>query len=487
MTAGDAEQRALRAIAAGEERVRRIERSEPYLLGQALLQLRPTPTSLWRFLRQVRDLRSVERQLKRRAHVAQPWRVLPPLDIDGSPQLRAELAKYCAAGDVKAKLRITTEPGWEIEATEPVPSLRWDLRDPRSGILLPDVRTAENGRKGVLRLRNQAPAATQPFQEKLITALHIGGDLGRDLAAASRASGTPVVEATSAADQGGVVATKSRNIDQIARRLSRRGLDAARLRVESYRWAQDPSRSRIGVLSGLLEEATDWKAPLPPSVAVLCATRRPRQLRHVVDSVKRQQGINCRLVVVCHGDEFDRSGVESIIDEVDGTALFAPPGLSLGECLDLGRAATSARIIAKFDDDDHYGPWYLRDSVDTMTRTGAAVVGKQSYFVHLADRDVTYLRFPGSSSRWARRVAGCTLVLDQDLVGETSFPVVSRGEDTLFLDRCHQQGLGVYADEPFGFIQSRRPSGHTWKIADDEIVRSSSKVSDGFAREMLLA
>ena len=66
MTAGDAEQRALRAIAAGEERVRRIERSEPYLLGQALLQLRPTPTSLWRFLRQVRDLRSVERQLKRR-------------------------------------------------------------------------------------------------------------------------------------------------------------------------------------------------------------------------------------------------------------------------------------------------------------------------------------------------------------------------------------------------------------------------------------
>ena len=220
---------------------------------------------------------------------------------------------------------------------------------------------------------------------------------------------------------------------------------------------------------------------------MLCATRRPRQLRHVVDSVKRQQGINCRLVVVCHGDEFDRSGVESIIDEVDGTALFAPPGLSLGECLDLGRAATSARIIAKFDDDDHYGPWYLRDSVDTMTRTGAAVVGKQSYFVHLADRDVTYLRFPGSSSRWARRVAGCTLVLDQDLVGETSFPVVSRGEDTLFLDRCHQQGLGVYADEPFGFIQSRRPSGHTWKIADDEIVRSSSKVSDGFAREMLLA
>lgn len=485
MTTGTGDRRVEHAIAAGEERVRHIETSTSYLLGQSLVRLRPTPASVVRFLTQLRELRSHHRQRTNVDRVDVPWKVLPPLDIDGSAQLRSELSTYCASGDVVARVRITAEPGWEIEQTEPVPTLRWDLRDPETGTFLPHIPSQPSSRKGVLQVGPEMPLSVPPFQERLVTALYIGGDSGRDLAAASRAAGTPVVMAI-AMDQDGVVSAQSRDVSRVARRVSRRELDVARLRVESRRWAQRTNHNRIAVLGRLLEEATDWKAPASPTVAVVCATRRPCQLRHVVNSVKNQEGVDFRFVLVCHGDGFDRTEVEELVDDAGGTAVYAAPDLSLGECLDLGRAKADARVIAKFDDDDHYGPWYLRDSIDTMTRTGAAVVGKQSYFVHLVEQDATYLRFPGLTSGWARRVAGCTLVFDQELVGEISFPVVSRGEDTLFVERCRQQGLGVYADEPFGFIQSRRSTGHTWQITDDEIIPTALKFGDGLTDEVLL-
>ena len=71
----------------------------------------------------------------------------------------------------------------------------------------------------------------------------------------------------------------------------------------------------------------------------------------------------------------------------------------MGECLNAGLAATDARFIAKFDDDDHYGAHYLHDALLVHRFIDAAIVGKKTFFAYLEGADETVLRFPATSSR----------------------------------------------------------------------------------------
>ena len=70
--------------------------------------------------------------------------------------------------------------------------------------------------------------------------------------------------------------------------------------------------------------------------------------------------------------------------------------MTLGDCLNVGLDATDARFVAKFDDDDHYGPHYLHEALLVHRYVDAAVSGKKSYFVHLQAADETRLRFAGN-------------------------------------------------------------------------------------------
>ncbi len=53
----------------------------------------------------------------------------------------------------------------------------------------------------------------------------------------------------------------------------------------------------------------------------------------------------------------------------------------------LGADTLRHPLRSKFDDDDFYGARYLEDAVLLTAVTGAAVVGKRTYFAYLAGSD----------------------------------------------------------------------------------------------------
>ncbi|MFW2335259.1 glycosyltransferase [Ilumatobacter sp.] len=203
------------------------------------------------------------------------------------------------------------------------------------------------------------------------------------------------------------------------------------------------------------------------SAAIICVSKRPCHLRSVIETVAGQQECDAEFVLVPTGDGWNRERTNVALSELErGRVIWGAEESSLGEALNVGIAATAARFIAKLDDDDHYGPHYLADALRAHGFAGAGVVGKHSYYADVEGLDDRVLRFPGHDFSYASTLAGGTLVIDRERVGDLRFDHVSLGEDRAFIGACHRLGVSTYSADRFNFVQNRG-ADNTWQIGAD--------------------
>jgi spore maturation protein CgeB len=210
-----------------------------------------------------------------------------------------------------------------------------------------------------------------------------------------------------------------------------------------------------------------------PTVSMLVSTIRPAQLDHIFRTAAAQKDIRGQLVVLTHGFETATSRVRDLMRRhglEDVLVLHAETDVALGECLNLCARAADGQILTKMDDDDHYGSNYLSDQLFAMDYSGADIVGKQAHYMYLAASNATILRFASKEHRFTDFVMGPTIMARKDAFMANPFPGVGLGEDTGFLRSAVEQGLSIYSADRFNFFQSRTGSGHTWQIADAELL-----------------
>ena len=181
-------------------------------------------------------------------------------------------------------------------------------------------------------------------------------------------------------------------------------------------------------------------------------------------------------MLVPTGSGWDREATEVAVRELDrGTVIWGAEEASLGEALNHGIGATGARFIAKVDDDDHYGPHYLADALRAHGFAGAGVVGKHSYYADVEETEERLLRFPGHDFSYGSTLAGGTLVIDRERVGDLRFDHVSLGEDRAFIHACHRAGVSTYSADRFNFVQ-HRGSANTWQVGAELYLAGCSPV-----------
>jgi hypothetical protein len=275
-------------------------------------------------------------------------------------------------------------------------------------------------------------------------------------------------------------------------------LQAARL--AAWRYAADlgrvatrrgSARSALQSLGGpMRDDAEVWdnatrsrhddyrRAHAVPSgrVAVVCVSMRPQMLDAVVANISRQIDVDLEAVYVANAETFDMHAVEDSLASIERMTILRPPAhTSLGAALNQAMEHTDARFVAKFDDDDVYGPWFLADSLRAHGYAGAGVVGKHSYYAQIARTGSTYLRFPQNEFRYSGTLAGGTLVIDRDRIGDQRFDDVSLGEDRAFLAQCHRRGFSTFSADRFNFLQMRTGS-NTWAFADASFLEGATAV-----------
>lgn len=206
-------------------------------------------------------------------------------------------------------------------------------------------------------------------------------------------------------------------------------------------------------------------------VSVICMTMRPQNIAFLCHQLKRQMGVRIELILGTHGFAITQTDRKMLANSVDSlTVLEIPANYSLGKGYNLLISRCTSNYIAKFDDDDCYGPLFLCNSAQTIEANDAAASGvKQALFKF--DNDPTfYLRGSSICTQFTNSVLGASLCFRKDVFPTIQFADRSSGEDSLFLSELLANGYRLIAIPSSQFYVNRGSEmTHSWKVLKETI------------------
>ncbi|WP_440119301.1 glycosyltransferase family 2 protein [Paenibacillus sp. QZ-Y1] len=212
-------------------------------------------------------------------------------------------------------------------------------------------------------------------------------------------------------------------------------------------------------------------------VSIVVCTNRPQFFDNILQNYSRQRCKSKELIIVLNQDSMNLGLYQNRVRNLANVQVYqVPENISLGQSLNAGMTRARFSLIAKFDDDDYYSPFYLTEQVRELRRTKSDIVGKHSCLVYLGASKTLLVRSPAEKNKPVEFVQGGTLLFKREVLKKVRFTDRSIGEDVTFLRQCRKRGFKSYATSPFNYVYHRRQNkkSHTWR-ADDTFYLQGSK------------
>lgn len=214
-------------------------------------------------------------------------------------------------------------------------------------------------------------------------------------------------------------------------------------------------------------------------VSVVTCTIRDYLIDNVFQNYDSQTLVEKELIVVLNKDNMNIELWHEKAKDYGNVSIYQiEEGATLGDCLNFAIEKSKYKYIAKFDDDDFYGPNYLKDAVEGFKNgKDIAIVGKNAYFTYLEeDKKLLYMDF--IENDYVDKVAGATLVFKKELWEEIKFKKENTGEDYLFIKDCLELGHKVYSGHRYNFAVIRRQEKyHTWQQSNDYFIKEGTPIN----------
>jgi len=245
--------------------------------------------------------------------------------------------------------------------------------------------------------------------------------------------------------------------------------DTARLWVRKARlrrvWRDAALARRLAPVARALDLPAGDRSPL--ATITLC-TNRPPFLPQILRMVGAQTHPRCELILMLHGDAFDRAEVDRLAGTLPMpvTVLGTPQQVPKGEALQIASDHARGELIVRIDDDDWYGPRHVEDFVLDAQASPAGVFGKPCVPVHFVQGGNLALLGSGTEYRYVRHGGGGGRMAYRSEVHEhVTWRRAPLSEDTMFFLDCERVGIPTLGGDRFGTVLVRRaPKQHTWQV-----------------------
>lgn len=224
-----------------------------------------------------------------------------------------------------------------------------------------------------------------------------------------------------------------------------------------------------------------------PGVSIITCTNQPGFFKNILNNYMNQRYKRKELIIIINKDGIHlKEWKKKTTNYPNVTVYQVPERISLGQCLNCGISRAKFPLITKFDHDDYYSPYYLKEQVKALLRTGSPVIGKHACLVYLAASKKLIVRSPFEKNKFVNFIQGGTLLFRKKILRNVRFSDRTLGEDVKFLRDCSKKGYAVYATSPYNYVYIRRKnkSTHTWRVADHRFLAGSQPVAvtDHFSR-----
>ena len=217
-------------------------------------------------------------------------------------------------------------------------------------------------------------------------------------------------------------------------------------------------------------------------ITIVTCTKRPDAIYNILENYKRQEQRKKELIIILHNNSMDKNKWKEAAHGYTNVRIFRiDENRTLGECLNIGAKHANFEFVAKFDDDDYYGPKYLVDAFKVLKEVKADVIGKATSYVYFEKDGILALRNPGNESRYVQHVDGPSIIFKKSVLRRVKFRNISLGEDYWFCKDCINQGIKIYSTNRFQHVYMRHANvnNHTWTIEDEKLLEWCEIVAKG--------
>lgn len=214
-------------------------------------------------------------------------------------------------------------------------------------------------------------------------------------------------------------------------------------------------------------------------ISIITCTNKGHTLDNIITNFNQQDFQKKELIIIINKDNIDLKSWLEKIKCYDNIRIFKlSEKTSLGKCLNYGVEKANHQIIAKFDDDDYYGPKYLSDSIKAFNISGVKIVVKAANFVYFVEKKILAIRTPREENKFVSFGNGSTLIFKKEIFNKVKFKDVSISEDVFFCQDCIRNNMKIYSTNKYHHVYFRHPSKktHTWQISDNEFISRYCKV-----------
>ncbi|MBO7748173.1 glycosyltransferase [Paenibacillus sp. MWE-103] len=204
-------------------------------------------------------------------------------------------------------------------------------------------------------------------------------------------------------------------------------------------------------------------------ITVVTCTIRRKCIDNVFANYRRQRWKNKRMIIVLNNDKLNIKRYRKRARRYKKNEIRVyrlSQKYKLGKCLNYAVKRASKGLVAKFDDDDYYGPKFLREAARAIKGGKAGIVGKHTSYVYFKAKRALMLYRPGGEWSYTRSLKGGTLVFRRSVWKRVKFPEFKKsGTDAGWLGRCHRRNIRIYSlsKKHYVCVRGKSSKGHTQK------------------------
>lgn len=215
-------------------------------------------------------------------------------------------------------------------------------------------------------------------------------------------------------------------------------------------------------------------------VSIITCTNQSGYLNNIINNYLRQRYKRKQLIIILNKNSLNVNKWRKKVAAYPQVTIYqVPERISLGQCLNCGITQAKYPLITKFDHDDYYSPFYLKEQVKALRHTKSSVLGKHTCLVFLSASNRLIIRSPREKNKCVKFVQGGTIMFRRKVLKKVRFPDLSLGEDVKFLRDCSKKGYTIYATSPYNYVYIRRKNKktHTWQVGDHVFLNGSQPVA----------
>lgn len=217
-------------------------------------------------------------------------------------------------------------------------------------------------------------------------------------------------------------------------------------------------------------------------ISIITCTIRDSFMDNVFNNYDNQKLKRKELIIVLNRNDMDINRWKKRAKRYKNVFIYrVDEKYNIGKCLNYGIEKSNYDIIAKFDDDNYYGPGYLKEALDILNNNRkVSVVGKHSAYVYFEETKALMLYREGGENKYKRRVKGGTFVFKRSVWRKIKFnEELRQNSDVDFLKRCKTKGHKIYSVSKYNYVCIRRAdtNSHTQKLSTNDYMNKCKLVT----------